>query len=315
MGSLDLLIDPELERIYQIGEEVMAERDRLVMTEGLLESSGVLKFRESEDFALFDIDASSEFALLAQFIETVRFAIQFKRSPEDIKTEYSPYNPYSKYNLAVDLNTKQPIGMIRIISPDSEGRLKSIEDMFDPFNSWRAEIAKEYFDGDDKFDDSDAIRRMVSPFGIGDLDTKRVVDGATRANVPWYIEQNKDLSLASALFHTGYASLVRRQEEGEIDYLISIQDMTPLELSQAFGEPYDLFEGLNPHMYAVGDEKDDELEPSIPVLLRIADFKKKITDSDKDLLGVGNFLLNGTGLEGRFMLPSNENYGSQLIIA
>lgn len=243
-------------------------------------------------FVVGIVPAECEFADLARSVETIRFAKQFKRSLTEIYKEYQLTDSESKliFTLDVSGNEAKTAGSLRMIGYKDGKLQKSIKDlvMNDPSNPWIDEIKSIHFHGDEEYSEHEAWSRLAGSLGI-ELRPEESYDVATVANHEEYSSNGSLDGVSISLYHT----CLRLALVDGYKNLVSIQDIRPLGILQAFGNPFDTFPGLKPHPY--GGPFD-----TIPAVSYLADGMQRIRNHDEFM---GQVFIDGLGLSEEFLMP------------
>jgi len=236
------------------------------------------------------IPATSAYADVARSVEVMKFAKVFKRSWTDVYQDYAPYDEASTFLAVIDVqgDKPMPVGAMRFIEPGHEIPLKSVHDLVvdDPANPWIDEIKTNYFDADEPYDAVTAWDRLCQRAGI-DLNLAETMDVATIASLKVNGKRSELRAISLALYH----SCVHYAKAQGAKNLVSIQDLAPFRLLQGYGDPFDTFEGLEPHPYGGPDD-------TVPAFCNIDEGIRRIRNKDAF---TGHVFADGFGLTKEYL--------------
>lgn len=203
----------------------------------------------SRQFVVAYIPAESPYGDIGRSVETNVFAKAFKQPRSQVVKDYGKYDEATTFACVIDVSTDKPTpaGVLRIIEPSELG-FKDVNDLVidDPENNpWIGEIKEHYFGAEETYDPTVAWQRLGARIGV-DLRMEESVDIATHASAPGYSGKNGAIDSVSMLFY--HACLRHAMATGKKN-LLAIFDIPPLKNIQQFGDPFDLYEGLEPHPY------------------------------------------------------------------
>jgi hypothetical protein len=288
-------INPDSQEL-ELVERFQAERLHRLSAE-FLEREGLVGKIEGKEFVVGLIKATDELSDIARSVETKVFSDRFSRSLSEVDAEYKKQDELSTFLALIDVTDRdnlKPMGALRIIESDNELGLKSINDFVadTPDNPWIDEVKQLHFTPEEGYDPIVAWNRLCQRVGVT-LKPEETFDIATLAVLPEYASSGSLDGASIGLYH----SCLRYSFARGIKNFMSIQDLRPLEIIQAFGEPFETFPGIKPHPY--GGPFD-----TIPAYAVFETGLKKIRDYDAL---IGQVLIDGVGLENQFLLLQEQN--------
>jgi hypothetical protein len=200
------------------------------------------------------IDADDPAAALGRHIEHTVFMEKFGNDIDLLRAEYTPYEPYSKFILAINVENREPAGVIRVILPNDKVGLKSLNDITDSKGAWGIDLA-------------DLRERMIKP----ELDPAKTLDVATLALPPKY--RGGDLLEGTAPL---YYVMYQYSLENGLDHWIGVLDEKPMGKIQELCNPLDTFDGVEAAAYL-------DSASSIPFYANMQRIHDRLLQKDRDL--------------------------------
>jgi len=251
---------------------VLTSNKIITLTADLLRERASIIPKEFSDVVI-EVCGNSEYANIGRYVERVVFEESFGNDSTQMVEEYGHYEMCSRFFLSIDIVSKKPIGVLRIIGNSVEG-LKSLNDANNiPFN-----VCLE-----------DVIRYHEK---INNLDT--VWDIGTVAKLPEY-KLDRRLTIVK-LYRAVYLASLKRG----INHWISIIDDSLLQMIlDRFGIPFVALADSKPGPY-LGSEKSHAVYSFVP------DFYEKMGShmrNNKGHLGklIFELLVNGSEDESIFI--------------
>ena len=229
------MVDPErLKADSIIPNYDMSPDLAVIMTDDLL-NERVADEQTNQRFVCVEINNNSKYANLCRYVERVVFEQAFGNDSEELKREYGPYDPASRFFLSIDRTQKMPTGMIRIIQNSPEG-LKTLNDVAEPPLNLRPEVVKDEHS----------------------LDINKTWDVGTVAVMPEF--RSGEGAVSVQLYRAMYKSACNHG----IDHLVSVIDDRALtKLTDYLGIPFVPLADSKPFSY-LGSEKSQAVYGYIP---------------------------------------------------
>lgn len=232
------------------------------------------------------IDGNDPHSDIARFVEWQVFEKAFGNDLDTMKKEYEPYDESSVFLTLLDYERQQPAAVIRLIKPEGENGLKSLNDLVTPLleqpdgtttpNPW--------------YRPGDTVESRLREVGN---DSKRTVDIGTMAVMPEYRSAHARVGASAVL----YSTCARWSFEQDYPYWVTIIDKRALSMIQSWGEPFENFDHADYAAYL-------DSSSSIPMHLNLYACVPKIRAYDEanksNILGL---YTQGVGLESQYVLP------------
>lgn len=290
-----VVTDPHLEAEL----EARFDRDRVgaLINDYLENGIEGVNLREQladRQFVVAYIDADSPYADIPRSVETEVFADAFKQSLGQVYEDYGKYDAKTTFATVMDVSLDVPraAGVLRIIDFDPNLGFKDVNDLLvdEPENPWIEEIKNGYFEEGEAYDEATAWKRLGARVGA-DIKLDESLDIATHASAKEYRGKNGAMDGVSMLF---FHACVRYSEAIGANNLLAIFDLPPLANLQQFGNPFELYEGLEPHPYGGPF-------PTIPAFCVLKEGLQRIKENDEDVWSV---MTKGALLDTMALLPS-----------
>lgn len=107
-----------------------------VLTRSLLASLSE-RMPKTHRFVAVELDGKDEYSNIGRYVEHVVFEESFGNNADEMKKEYGPYEPASRFFVSIDQETEQPTGVLRAITASSAG-FKSLDDASEFFSMDKA---------------------------------------------------------------------------------------------------------------------------------------------------------------------------------
>lgn len=301
-----LLGDDQLEQEL---EARLSPEHLTALTSDYLEGTFGMDWRKQlgdRQYVVAYIPGTDPYSDIGRSVETEVFSESFKLSKGEVVRDYGKYDEASTFVCVIDASTDEPkpVGSLRVTEHKPGLGVKDINDLVvdSPDNPWIDEIKKHHFAPDEQYDPWLAWERLAKSMGV-DLSVENTLDVASHAAVGEYRGKNAEIDSVSMLF---YHACLRFALAHKKESLLAIYDLKPLANLQQFGDPFDTYDGLEPHPY--GGPYD-----TIPAFCVIKDGMQRIRNKDAF---VGSIFIDGATLGAIALMPNEyapEQYSNEAV--
>lgn len=226
--------------------------------------------RQGRKFGVHVFDGSDPHSDIGRCVEHTVFMKFFRNDLDVMREAYGPYDEHSTLLTVVDYEAQEPVGVVRVIEP-SDLDVITLAEIQNPKYPWSA-----------------GLNMTDRWHEVGD-DPAHTLDITTMAVMPNYQTAHSKNGASASL----YSTCVRWSLAHGYNYWVSIVDKRIHTSMQAWGEPFEDFEGADwaPYMGS---------KASKPVHLKLDSALEKVRAFDE---GIHALYTQSAGLEHQFVLP------------
>lgn len=224
-------------------------------------------------FCVVVMDGTDPSSDLARSVEYGRFKETFANSYDLMENEYARFDPQSVFVSVIDVEKRQPAGVVRLIKNGPEG-LKTLKDVANPNGAWKADMLQGM-----------AAALESAGTNLADIHPNSILDVATMARASTYDDDSPNDKIISAAL---YRSAFKYAADGHTQYktFITIMDLAPYEeMKQTYNDPYPAIDGIEPGSYL-------DSSKSLPCYCHVPSYLDRIGSNEifSDFIKTGGIL-------------------------
>jgi hypothetical protein len=229
-------------------------------------------------YVCIELDGMDEYSNIARTLEREIFEEAFNNDADEMKAEYGPYEPASRFFLSVDTETKTPNGVLRIIHNSPMG-FKTLNDLEDPSKTSRImreeDIVKYH-----NIDDLDAC------WDVGTVGVPKEFRGAAGGNI------------SVQLYRAWYVAA----EQNNIEHVVTILDKKPYkQLRDFLGVPMKPMLGINKPFSYLGSKESYATYGYVPKFYETMERKRRYDPRKWMARAVLNRLMDGDAIDHKLL--------------